>query len=342
MPLILQEVRNKQYHNYFNLEEEVAAAQPAIDAAAVKARAGARCFDFYRSWRQARSSIVHFQLRNLLWATSGEHSHSSAGGTLLCAVGSRASGAGEQLPTCRLCGPVQPLPLNPSAPLLLLLLPSPMSPPHPMIPPRYRTAAHDLYLVHENKVQHWNNMTQRLDSPMDVSGGVTGAVAPGVGQVQLCTLCARWGTAGRVLAAPHSFCARECCVRVESSERVRCSGRAGLGGWQQQLVAFLLPALADARDHLLHCFLQGGTGGGRWLQRGVSGMAHWLGRQVCMQVGSSATCCFASLLGPEAAEGTSRPLMQGSWGTVCVHAHAPKVHTSHHAVLPATPAAACG
>jgi hypothetical protein len=32
---------------------------------------------------------------------------------------------------------------------------------------------------------------------MDVSGGVTGAVAPGLGQVQLCTLCARWAAGGR-------------------------------------------------------------------------------------------------------------------------------------------------
>ena len=52
-------------------------------------------------------------------------------------------------------------------------------------------AAHDLYLVHENKVQHWNSVTQNSPPVMDVSGGVTGAVAPGIGQVQLCTLCAR-------------------------------------------------------------------------------------------------------------------------------------------------------
>ena len=44
----LQAVRNEQYHNYYNLEEAVAAAQPAIDAAAVKPRPGARLFDFYR------------------------------------------------------------------------------------------------------------------------------------------------------------------------------------------------------------------------------------------------------------------------------------------------------
>lgn len=32
---------------------------------------------------------------------------------------------------------------------------------------------------------------QRTQTVLDVSGGVTGAVAPGLGQVQLCTLCAR-------------------------------------------------------------------------------------------------------------------------------------------------------
>ena len=57
----------------------------------------------------------------------------------------------------------------------------------PLPPP----AAHDLYLVHENKVQHWNSATQQCTPVMDVSGGVTGAVAPAIGQVQLCTLCAR-------------------------------------------------------------------------------------------------------------------------------------------------------
>lgn len=53
-------------------------------------------------------------------------------------------------------------------------------------------AAHDLYFVHENRVQHWSSTTQRTRTVLDVSGGVTGAVAPGLGQVQLCTLCAKW------------------------------------------------------------------------------------------------------------------------------------------------------
>lgn len=40
-------------------------------------------------------------------------------------------------------------------------------------------------------MQHWNSASQRVATVMDVSGGVTGAAAPGIGQVQLCTLCAR-------------------------------------------------------------------------------------------------------------------------------------------------------
>lgn len=68
-----QAVRNAQYTSYFNLEEAVTAARPRLDAEAAHVTAGARCFDFYRNWRQPRSSIVHFQLRNLLWATSGTY-----------------------------------------------------------------------------------------------------------------------------------------------------------------------------------------------------------------------------------------------------------------------------
>ena len=49
-----QAVRNGQYHNYMNLEEAVAAAQPRIDADAVQQRRPcARLFDFYRRARAA-------------------------------------------------------------------------------------------------------------------------------------------------------------------------------------------------------------------------------------------------------------------------------------------------
>ncbi|PRW20425.1 putative WD repeat-containing -like [Chlorella sorokiniana] len=143
-------VRNESYHNYFNLEGAVEAAQPRIDAEALQPRPGGRFFDFYRNWRQPRSSIVHFQLRNLLWATS----------------------------------------------------------------------AHDAYIVHENKVQHWNSITRRVTTVMDVSGGVTGAVAPGIGQVQLCTLCAREG-----LVAGGGFGGELVVRRIGAAEPFACSMR---------------------------------------------------------------------------------------------------------------------
>lgn len=69
--VLLQHSRNQQYNNYMNLEADVAAAKPAVAAAATKTRP-APMYGFYRSWRQVSTSIVHFQLRNLVWATSGE------------------------------------------------------------------------------------------------------------------------------------------------------------------------------------------------------------------------------------------------------------------------------
>ena len=48
LPCTLQAVRNESYHNYFNLEDAVTAAQPRIDAEALQARPGGRFYDFYR------------------------------------------------------------------------------------------------------------------------------------------------------------------------------------------------------------------------------------------------------------------------------------------------------
>ena len=79
------------------------------------------------------------------------------------------------------------LPLHIGEPRLRLLVHADDPLQLPALPP----AAHDAYIVHENKVQHWNSVTRRVTTVMDVSGGITGAVAPGIGQVQLCTLCAR-------------------------------------------------------------------------------------------------------------------------------------------------------
>ena len=103
----------------------------------------------------------------------------------------RACAAGESArPSSAACAPR--LCLTAPAPFPVLPRPPLAAPPaavHRIWPLAH--AAHDVYLVHENKVQHWSSVTQRLTTVMDVSGGVTGAVAPGIGQVQLCTLCAR-------------------------------------------------------------------------------------------------------------------------------------------------------
>ena len=49
-------MRNESYHNYFNLEDAVAAAQPRIDAEALHAAHGARFYDFFRCAHLVKSS----------------------------------------------------------------------------------------------------------------------------------------------------------------------------------------------------------------------------------------------------------------------------------------------
>jgi hypothetical protein len=63
--------RNADYISYFNCENEVKAAAMAIKSQCLAShnRSG-RCdarYTFYRNWRRVRSTIVHFQLRNLVW-----------------------------------------------------------------------------------------------------------------------------------------------------------------------------------------------------------------------------------------------------------------------------------
>lgn len=61
------------FRSYYNREDEVKAAEAEL-AASVKPTQEVfnlkTPFVFYRNWRRIRSTIVHFQLRNLLWATS--------------------------------------------------------------------------------------------------------------------------------------------------------------------------------------------------------------------------------------------------------------------------------
>lgn len=59
---------------------------------------------------------------------------------------------------------------------------------------------------------------------MDVSGGVTGAVAPNLGQLQVCTLCAREG-----LVAAGGFGGELVARRVGSQEPFACRW-VGIGG----------------------------------------------------------------------------------------------------------------
>lgn len=65
-----REVRDAQYHNYFNREEEVMAARPRLAEEATQTREAGPFYRFHRNWRGVRSSILHFQLRNLLAASS--------------------------------------------------------------------------------------------------------------------------------------------------------------------------------------------------------------------------------------------------------------------------------
>jgi hypothetical protein len=72
-------------------------------------------YRFVRNWRGVSSSIVHFQLRNLLWAAS----------------------------------------------------------------------AHDVYVVYDNRVQHWNSVTRRVEDVLDMRGAPKGPRLPGLGRVQV-------------------------------------------------------------------------------------------------------------------------------------------------------------
>ena len=65
-----QEIRMKQFRNYVNLREAVDAAAPALKRECVPTSRDGRFFAFARNSRSVRPSIVHFQLRNLVWATS--------------------------------------------------------------------------------------------------------------------------------------------------------------------------------------------------------------------------------------------------------------------------------
>ncbi|DBB18543.1 hypothetical protein WJX82_001381 [Trebouxia sp. C0006] len=65
-----RDTRLEDYRNYLNLKDEVDAHQEELVQECLSVQKGGKFFDFYRNSRSVKSTIVHFQLRNLLWATS--------------------------------------------------------------------------------------------------------------------------------------------------------------------------------------------------------------------------------------------------------------------------------
>ena len=112
--------RVQRYHNYMNMI-------PEGDCPAVRAELTAGWpqpavlsdmqwpYAFLRNWRSVASSIVHFQLRNLLWAAS----------------------------------------------------------------------AHDVAVVYDNRVQHWNSVTRAVSDVLDLRGWPKGPRLPGLSRVQV-------------------------------------------------------------------------------------------------------------------------------------------------------------
>eukprot|EP00884_Botryococcus_braunii_P014371 jgi/Botrbrau1/22935/Bobra.0030s0012.1 len=63
-------IRLKEYPNYLNCKEEVEAARESIKAEAQFVNKNHEYFAFEANVKRMQFTIVHFQLRNLLWATS--------------------------------------------------------------------------------------------------------------------------------------------------------------------------------------------------------------------------------------------------------------------------------
>ncbi|KAK9804828.1 hypothetical protein WJX72_007603 [[Myrmecia] bisecta] len=116
-----RETRLKQYVNYTNMREAVERAQGQLNKDAKKPTQDEHYYSFHRNARAVRSTIVHFQLRNLVWATS----------------------------------------------------------------------KHDIYVMHENCINHWSEITRKTTKVLDLSGETQSARAPGLGRVQISTLCVR-------------------------------------------------------------------------------------------------------------------------------------------------------
>ncbi|KAK9852091.1 hypothetical protein WJX84_004924 [Apatococcus fuscideae] len=87
-----QEYRNdrvRQYENYMNLEEQVNGAKDKLNQEVAVVSQDGQYFDFCMNHRSITATVVHFQLRNLVWPTSNHdvflsHQHFGArGGSVL-------------------------------------------------------------------------------------------------------------------------------------------------------------------------------------------------------------------------------------------------------------------
>mmetsp|Transcript_2996 Transcript_2996/g.7399 ORF Transcript_2996/g.7399 Transcript_2996/m.7399 type:complete len:489 (-) Transcript_2996:1285-2751(-) len=114
-----RETRLRQYRNYVNvLPEDPAEYRPEVLKGCKPVSRHGHFFDFVRNNRAVHSNIVHFQLRNLVWATS----------------------------------------------------------------------RNDVFLVHDNAVNHWSPATRKTTEVLNLRGR-----GPGLGRVQISTLCVREG-----------------------------------------------------------------------------------------------------------------------------------------------------
>lgn len=138
--------RVQRYRNYMNCipEDDCPAVRAELIAGwpqPALLRESQWPFPFLRNWRAVASSIVHFQLRNLLWAAS----------------------------------------------------------------------AHDVAVVYDNRVQHWNSVTRGVSDVLDLRGWPKGPRLPGLGRVQVrlagCGLVG-WLVGWRVLVVDRAGCGR--------------------------------------------------------------------------------------------------------------------------------------
>lgn len=121
-----RESRQRQYKNYVNLD----GSHQDLERECLQVRREAKFYEFRHNTRSAKSTVRHFQLRNLVWATS----------------------------------------------------------------------KHDVYLMDNSSVLHWSPLTRKRTEVLNVTGPIAPvpeaerspwALQPGVGHVQISTMCVK-------------------------------------------------------------------------------------------------------------------------------------------------------